>query len=650
MAEPRPVYDEQSLIELLREAGIPEKDIPMMVAIAMAESKGDANAVGDKGLVDEKWNESIGLFQIRSLKNPNDYSEEDKLRVKEKLFDPIYNIKAAYAISKQGKDWSDWSTFEDKTYRDYLPSRMSRKYIKIAGGGRGSKGKPITMADTENNVDLTAQESKDLNKQIYSLTNEIKKLKTKNKQVGQNLDATIASKESELEKLKSKREAYKTGRETKYKKAMAEEAKTKEEQKLADIEAEIARVEREGTYKTVPGQRGPVVSASKSYLEGLKTRRDILKGTITAEPTTTPAETPVVETTTPTDAGAGLYSTASQGGINGVPQQAFNAYQTPIYTGETEVKNVRGRKGEVSFTKEVPSTITANDYITQLRELPADELAALQKSLKEAGWITGTYVSGVLDPNTQKDVLTMLKTIAEYNDPKRGISTFIRAAGGIGDGTGLTSKQLNGQKENIKLYAEQLGVQLTDKQISTLTTTSLLSGWDSSVLKTKIAQTGQLNFESGLAAQTLNSLKSLANDYGVMYGDDFYRKAASDILMGKGNTEEVKQQFIDMAKATYPTLAAQLDKNYTVKQLASPYVQAMSNVLELGADSISLNDPTIRQALTSIDDKGNPMLVPLWKFEQDLRKNDPRWRYTKNAEQAMAAASRKVLQDFGLAY
>ncbi len=34
-------------------------------------------------------------------------------------------------------------------------------------------------------------------------------------------------------------------------------------------------------------------------------------------------------------------------------------------------------------------------------------------------------------------------------------------------------------------------------------------------------------------------------------------------------------------------------------------------------------------------------------YQQQLRQ-DPRWRYTKNAQESMMSASRKVLQDFGL--
>lgn len=142
-------YTREEIIDILVKAGVPNKDIPIMVAIALAESKGDSDAIGDKDRVNSKWDESIGLFQIRSLKNPNDpkFNEADKLRIKDKLFDPVYNAKAAYEISKKGKTWKDWTTFNEGTYKEFMSTGPSRSNIRLAGGGIKGRSKPITMAE-----------------------------------------------------------------------------------------------------------------------------------------------------------------------------------------------------------------------------------------------------------------------------------------------------------------------------------------------------------------------------------------------------------------------------------------------------------------------------------------------------------------------
>ncbi|SFO03929.1 hypothetical protein SAMN04487980_10486 [Streptomyces sp. cf124] len=104
---------------LAAEAGFTGDDIKIAAAVAMAESKGDAGAVGDQHLVDNKWGPSIGLFQIRTLKHPGQFSPPDTLRIEGKLKNPLYNAKTAKAI-KHAHNWKQWSTFVNGAYKQYM--------------------------------------------------------------------------------------------------------------------------------------------------------------------------------------------------------------------------------------------------------------------------------------------------------------------------------------------------------------------------------------------------------------------------------------------------------------------------------------------------------------------------------------------------
>lgn len=154
-------YTKEEIKDILIQAGIPAKDHPLMIAIAMAESSGNPSAIGDKDLVNNKWGESIGLFQIRSLRNPSEYSGADTLRDREKLFDPIYNAKAAYEISRQGKNWSAWTTYTSGAYEKYMSEgitsttptatrstkRRSNQERRIPGIGKLGMTKAISFED-----------------------------------------------------------------------------------------------------------------------------------------------------------------------------------------------------------------------------------------------------------------------------------------------------------------------------------------------------------------------------------------------------------------------------------------------------------------------------------------------------------------------
>lgn len=79
-------------------------DPALAAAVAMAESGGNPDALGDGGA-------SVGLWQIDTAYHP----ELDA----ERLRDPAFNARAAYAISTGGRDFSPWSTFTSGAYRAF---------------------------------------------------------------------------------------------------------------------------------------------------------------------------------------------------------------------------------------------------------------------------------------------------------------------------------------------------------------------------------------------------------------------------------------------------------------------------------------------------------------------------------------------------
>ena len=94
-----------SIVALARSAGFQNPELA--AAVAMAESGGNANAVGDLYL-----GGSYGLWQINSKAHPQFAIAS--------LFDPAYNARAAFEISKGGTDWNPWTTFRTGAYRQYL--------------------------------------------------------------------------------------------------------------------------------------------------------------------------------------------------------------------------------------------------------------------------------------------------------------------------------------------------------------------------------------------------------------------------------------------------------------------------------------------------------------------------------------------------
>ena len=77
-------------------------------AVAMAESGGRVDAVGDHG-------DSIGLWQIHVPSAPKQWANRDMLK------HAGFNAQAAAAMSNGGTDFSAWTTFRNGAYLRFLP-------------------------------------------------------------------------------------------------------------------------------------------------------------------------------------------------------------------------------------------------------------------------------------------------------------------------------------------------------------------------------------------------------------------------------------------------------------------------------------------------------------------------------------------------
>lgn len=104
--------------------GLRGEELAMAVAIAgwdgapsSAESGGQACAQGDRGLANATWGHSVGLWQIRSLR---DHTSTGDVRDAERLCDPAFNAQSMLAIYRERGDWTPWGAYTDGRYRPNL--------------------------------------------------------------------------------------------------------------------------------------------------------------------------------------------------------------------------------------------------------------------------------------------------------------------------------------------------------------------------------------------------------------------------------------------------------------------------------------------------------------------------------------------------
>ena len=146
--------------------------------------------------------------------------------------------------------------------------------------------------------------------------------------------------------------------------------------------------------------------------------------------------------------------------------------------------------------------------------------------------------------------------------------------------------------------------------------------------------------QKGNFGVTLTSLKKAYAENGIPFNQKALMTTAIDSTL-KPEKLNANLNLINLqAKTYFPALADKIDKGYTVKQLLSPYIQTRANVLEEDPEMVDIKS---LQAIA----KDPKNLMNLYDYEVSLRQ-DPKWRFTKNAQDSMSSVASGIAKMFGL--
>ena len=196
--------------------------------------------------------------------------------------------------------------------------------------------------------------------------------------------------------------------------------------------------------------------------------------------------------------------------------------------------------------------------------------------------------------------------------------------------------------------AHKVGAVMSSDQIRTLADHALLSGYSDAQIQNSLSsyvklQGGQYFGEAGTNALTLNQL---AWRNGMKLSDSSLNNWVRQIAAGDRTTDDFGNWVRTQAASLAPGVADQLKGGMDLYDVAQPYMQSMSQILEVPTTDIDLFDPKIRGALNSKGTDGKVGTMSLGDFAQSLR-NDPRWRRTNNARDSFAQTAHSILSSFG---
>lgn len=209
---------------------------------------------------------------------------------------------------------------------------------------------------------------------------------------------------------------------------------------------------------------------------------------------------------------------------------------------------------------------------------------------------------------------------------------------------------LEATKLQVQQLASQIGAAVPVSQLDKIANSVASTGMDENGLRQVLAQyvtfskDGTMMGEAGMHAYTM---KQYAHANGVDISDQALKNQAALVVKKLATTQDYESQIREQAKSSYPGFAPQIDAGQTMQDIANPYIQTMARELELPSAALSLQDPTIKQALNGLNKDGKPTGKNLMDFESQLR-NDPRWGRTKNAQDQVMTTGLNVLRSMGL--
>jgi len=215
------------------------------------------------------------------------------------------------------------------------------------------------------------------------------------------------------------------------------------------------------------------------------------------------------------------------------------------------------------------------------------------------------------------------------------------------------NQQVTQLQATLTNLAAQLGAIPTAQQVNALAVDALTNGYDGNqaVLRQKFAQ--YVNPVSGLhfggeAGSDETQLRQQMMQLGVFLPENQLDANIKKMIAGQTDANAVEGQLRTQAAATYPAYAKQINSGMNVSDIADPYIQQASQLLEKGPGEVNIMNPMIKQALQNTVN-GKPAPLSLTDFEVRMRQQ-PDWLHTSNAQDSVMSTAHKVLQDMGFAY
>jgi hypothetical protein len=211
------------------------------------------------------------------------------------------------------------------------------------------------------------------------------------------------------------------------------------------------------------------------------------------------------------------------------------------------------------------------------------------------------------------------------------------------------AQQVTANTAQIAQRAGQLGVHLPWQALHGMAGQMAMYGWNSQQIDQALLAAANLGNVTGSFQTGEQSVQALANDYGQNISQQAAFGMQKQIEASGGSVNDLRAQFSKQALALYPHLAEQLNAGLSLKDIASPYVSAASQTLEIDPRTINMADPKWNRALAFHDGK-QVRNMSMYDWNKTMM-TDPTYGYdhSVNGRSAALQMAQGLAQTFGFA-
>ena len=212
---------------------------------------------------------------------------------------------------------------------------------------------------------------------------------------------------------------------------------------------------------------------------------------------------------------------------------------------------------------------------------------------------------------------------------------------------GAYQTQLESYKLASKKRLVATGVRINANDFNRMAETAFLNGYTDDQLDQAVLNSGKADVSGGDILGDVTQLKTFANSYGVvsLLNDNYWKSKSQQLFAGETTNEDIEKEIQNLSATAYPAYSENIYKGVSLVAQTSNVIQTLSTFLEKDADTISYDDPFLRQILQYVDPTtGKPTAMPQWLVEKTV-KSHPDWAKTKNAQSTFDSLTMQVAND-----